>query len=181
MQKFTSRLRQSCCLLNSCPDTFQFAEWPISQNEVFYLSSHSLGFVNLKPILPGHVLVCPKRVIKRFTDLTEEEVGDLWLSAQAIGAILEGKYKTDALTLSMQDGLAAGQTVNHVHVHVIPRCPGDFKRNDEIYDKLDKHDASRIEDQRNAIPDDENRRPRTKQEMWDEAAELRQFIANSLE
>lgn len=130
-------------------------------------------------------------LVQRFTDLTEEEVGDLWLSAQAIGAILEGKYKTDALTLSMQvrqqrhrnnfkispflqDGLAAGQTVNHVHVHVIPRCPGDFKRcvfflciskmamyfrrNDEIYDKLDKHDASRIEDQRNAIPDDENRR-----------------------
>ncbi|KFO25231.1 Bis(5'-adenosyl)-triphosphatase [Fukomys damarensis] len=35
----------------------------------------------------------------------------------------------------MQDGLEAGQTVKHVHVHVLPRKAGDFRRNDSIYDE----------------------------------------------
>ncbi|XP_032774180.1 bis(5'-adenosyl)-triphosphatase [Rattus rattus] len=40
----------------------------------------------------------------------------------------------------MQDGPEAGQTVKHVHVHVLPRKSGDFRRNDNIYDELQKHD-----------------------------------------
>ena len=40
-----------------------------------------------------------------------------------------------------QDGPAAGQTVPHVHIHVLPRKPGDFEKNDEVYDELDRGEA----------------------------------------
>jgi diadenosine tetraphosphate (Ap4A) HIT family hydrolase len=45
---------------------------------VFATSPLSFAFVNLKPVVPGHVLVSPKRVVPRFADLSEEEVADLW-------------------------------------------------------------------------------------------------------
>jgi bis(5'-adenosyl)-triphosphatase len=44
--------------------------------------------------------------------------------------------------LIMQDGQDAGQSVPHVHVHVLPRRPGDFHRNDDVYDAIDDNDAA---------------------------------------
>lgn len=47
-------------------------------------------------------------------------------------------WKSTALTVSIQDGVDSGQTVPHTHVHVLPRRPGDFPSNDQIYDELQK-------------------------------------------
>lgn len=80
----------------------------------------------------------PKRSVKRFRDLTKEEVTDLWCVAQRVGDTLENHLKADSLTLCIQDGPAAGQSVAHVHIHCLPRCFGDFKNNDEIYEAIDK-------------------------------------------
>ena len=48
------------------------------------------------------------------------------------------KYKTEAeaLTFSIQDGSVAGQTVEHVHIHVLPRRQGDFEKNDDMYEHV---------------------------------------------
>ena len=43
-------------------------------------------------------------------------------------------------TISIQDGPSAGQTVPHVHVHILPRSSGDFENNDDIYNELNNHD-----------------------------------------
>jgi bis(5'-adenosyl)-triphosphatase len=64
--------------------------------------------VNLKPIVPGHVLIIPKRVISRFSDLTEAEVSDLYISAYKMAPKLEMHYKCSALNIAMQDGPHAG-------------------------------------------------------------------------
>ncbi|XP_021099773.1 bis(5'-adenosyl)-triphosphatase isoform X7 [Heterocephalus glaber] len=68
---------------------------------------------------------------------------------------------------SSKDGPEAGQTVKHVHVHVLPRKAGDFRRNDSIYDELEKHDK------------EEEDRPaswRSEEEMAAEAAVLRAYF-----
>ncbi|RHY19274.1 hypothetical protein DYB36_005841 [Aphanomyces astaci] len=66
------------------PHWTQFGPYPIRQSEVFYTSTLSVGLVNLKPIVPGHVLVIPKRRVARFLDLDGDEVADLWHAAQVL-------------------------------------------------------------------------------------------------
>ncbi|ETV78011.1 hypothetical protein, variant [Aphanomyces astaci] len=118
------------------PHWTQFGPYPIRQSEVFYTSTLSVGLVNLKPIVPGHVLVIPKRRVARFLDLDGDEVADLWHAAQHVAKRLQAHYNAEAYTFSIQDGAVAGQTVPHCHIHVLPRHMHDFRRNDDIYDHV---------------------------------------------
>ena len=56
-------------------------------------------------------LVCPVRVVHRFSDLSPAEVSDLFMSVQRISGVIEKHYKATSLTISVQDGAEAGQTV----------------------------------------------------------------------
>lgn len=107
---------------------------------IFYETSKSFAFVNLKPVLPGHVLVSPIRVVPLFEDLTLEEVSDLFQAAQKVERAVKSAFDGDSSTISVQNGPEAGQTVAHVHVHIIPRRKNDFENNDDIYSELEKHD-----------------------------------------
>lgn len=117
-----------------------------------------------------------KRVVPRFTDLSADEVSDLWNTARALAAPLEIYFKAEALTFAIQDGVAAGQSVPHVHIHLLPRKPGDFPRNDQIYHELDQSNVGRNV----AMDADDERKPRTKNEMAAEAAALRPLFTTSL-
>ena len=145
-----------------------FGPWPIAPTEIFATSPLSFAFVNLKPIVPGHVLVSPKAVVPRFTDLSSAQVADLWALAQRVGSVLEAHYKVDSLTMAIQDGPHAGQSVPHVHVHILPRVKGDFEPNDKVYDALDGNDVKRNLD--------EDRVARTAEEMAAEAALYRPYF-----
>lgn len=161
--------------------SFRFATIKIT-NQVFFQSPLSLGIVNLKPLVPGHVLVIPKRVIARFNDLTTDEVTDLFLSVQRITRVLEREYRAGALTIACQDGPLAGQSVPHTHVHIMPRHPGDFKPLDAIYSALDgvnfQEDYARRKTRddrlqaRAGVDAEEDRAARSGEEMREEAERL---------
>ncbi|KAI7795387.1 hypothetical protein IRJ41_018517, partial [Triplophysa rosa] len=90
-----------------------------------------------------NILVCPLRVVERFRDLHPEEVSDLFMTTQRVGDVIEKHFQATSLTIALQDGPEAGQTVKHVHVHVLPRKTGDFERNDSIYDEgITRHDKT---------------------------------------
>ena len=72
--------------------------------------------------------------------MTPEEASDFFLLSQRVSSAVESHLGASACTFCVQDGADAGQTVAHVHAHVLPRRPGDFERNDDIYDELAKHD-----------------------------------------
>jgi bis(5'-adenosyl)-triphosphatase len=97
------------------------------------LTPLSLCLVNTKPLVPGHVLVIPRRVVPRFEHLTSEEVADLWDTVHRVAPIVRDHFGAAATTFAIQDGPEAGQTVAHVHVHILPRRTGDFTPNDKIY------------------------------------------------
>nr|XP_023649772.1 bis(5'-adenosyl)-triphosphatase isoform X1 [Paramormyrops kingsleyae]XP_023649773.1 bis(5'-adenosyl)-triphosphatase isoform X1 [Paramormyrops kingsleyae] len=145
----------------------RFGQHLIKASAVFLRTELSFALVNRKPVLPGHVLVCPVRVVERFRDLRPEEVADLFKTVQRVANVVEQHFQATSLTIAIQDGPEAGQTVKHVHVHVLPRRTGDFQRNDSIYDELQKHDR---EDQE--TPD----KWRTEEEMETEASYLRKHL-----
>lgn len=148
---------------------YYFGPYKIEKSEVFFTTELSFALVNLRPVVHGHVLVCPKRLVKRFADLTVEETTDLWLSAQKIGSKLESHLKASSLTLAIQDGPEAGQTVPHVHIHILPRKGDDFEKNDEVYDVIDVKEKELKE----KLDLDKERKDRTKDEMTEEADEFR--------
>ncbi|XP_046841187.1 bis(5'-adenosyl)-triphosphatase-like, partial [Xenia sp. Carnegie-2017] len=160
-------------LANMANETFRFGQHIIIKaSVVFFRSKLSIGFVNIKPIVQGHVLLAPSRIVERFRDLTPDEVSDLFLSTQQISSVIEREFGATSLTVALQDGPEAGQTVPHVHVHVIPRKKGDFQKNDDIYNVLQNHDKDS-----NLLDDmDGTRKLRSEEEMTVEARWLAKFF-----
>ncbi|CAO3661518.1 unnamed protein product [Umbelopsis vinacea] len=105
--------------------------------------------------------------------MTSDEASDLILSAQKIGKVIEKEYDGSSLTLAMQDGPQAGQTVPHVHIHIIPRRKGDWANNDDVYDELDGKKAATAGIKR---VDNEERKARSIDDMREEAEKLRPFF-----
>ncbi|XP_025042261.2 bis(5'-adenosyl)-triphosphatase isoform X1 [Pelodiscus sinensis] len=147
--------------------SFRFGQHLIKPSVVFLKTDLSFALVNRKPVVPGHVLVCPLRPVERFRDLRPEEVADLFHTTQQVGNVVEKHFRGTSLTISIQDGPEAGQTVKHVHVHVLPRKVGDFSRNDSVYDELEHHDKGE---------EDSPAKWRSEEEMAAEAASLKQYF-----
>ncbi|XP_070495988.1 nitrilase and fragile histidine triad fusion protein NitFhit [Chironomus tepperi] len=119
---------------------FIFEKYPIDPSTIFYETEHCVAFTNIRCVVPGHVLVATKRQIPRVEDMTEAETKELFDAACKISKVLDVYHDAKSTTITVQDGEFAGQTVKHVHCHVMPRKPGDFENNDEIYVKLNEHD-----------------------------------------
>ncbi len=90
-----------------------------------YEDDQALAFLDINPLREGHTLVIPKRGAAKLAELDAADAGHLLVVAQRIiPGLLQTVGATDA-TLAIHDGPAAGQEVPHVHLHVIPRKPGD--------------------------------------------------------
>lgn len=166
-------------------DQLIFGKFKIDKSQIFYESASRLtnGIVNLRPIVPGHVLVIPKRITPKLADLTDEEYDDLWRSARTIQKALEGYYNATGFNVAVQDGRSAGQSVPHVHIHILPRKEADFERNDDVYDELEAWaptEAMVKEKMKNKVglevPDDADRRDRTMKMMEDECMIYRKLL-----
>jgi histidine triad (HIT) family protein len=82
--------------------------------------------LDIHPVNPGHVLVLPKRHAAQLADLDEPTGAHLFVLALRLqGAIRKSGVRCEAINVVLSDGAVAGQEVNHVHLHVIPRFEGD--------------------------------------------------------
>lgn len=77
------------------------------------------------PLTAGHSLILPRRHIGSIFDATEAELRALWQLIQRGRTTINRAYAPAAYNLGVNDGPEAGQTVPHLHVHLIPRYPGD--------------------------------------------------------
>jgi diadenosine tetraphosphate (Ap4A) HIT family hydrolase len=77
------------------------------------------------PVAPGHTLVMPRRHVGSFFELQESEQLAMLTLLNRARARLEREFAPDGYTIGINDGRAAGQTVPHVHLHLIPRHHAD--------------------------------------------------------
>ena len=85
----------------------------------------ALAVWDLYPVSLGHVLIVPRRHVMSWSELTSNEKADLMAGVDAIRALIDERYEPHAYNVGYNDGAAAGQTIVHFHVHVIPRYQGD--------------------------------------------------------
>ena len=91
-----------------------------------YLESN-LAYVkhDLYPVSKGHSLIITKRHIEDYFDATDQEKSELWSLVDNAKVELQEKYSPDAFNIGINCGEIAGQTVPHLHIHLIPRYKGD--------------------------------------------------------
>jgi diadenosine tetraphosphate (Ap4A) HIT family hydrolase len=77
------------------------------------------------PISPGHTLIIPKRHVASFFEITDAERTDLMTLLAAARDDLARQFHPAGYNIGINDGAAAGQTVPHLHIHLIPRYEGD--------------------------------------------------------
>lgn len=82
-------------------------------------------FPDAYPVSRGHTLVIPVRHEDDFFALTAAEQSAVWEAVTEVRAALEQTLNPDGFNIGLNNGVAAGQTVGHAHVHVIPRFLGD--------------------------------------------------------
>lgn len=77
------------------------------------------------PVTQGHILIIPFRHVSSFFDATDEERAALFDLVARCRTIIEERYRPDGWNIGVNVGVAAGQTVMHLHLHLIPRYDGD--------------------------------------------------------
>ena len=78
------------------------------------------------PVSKRHALVIPKRHCADYFDLTNDEQVSCWKMVTEVKEILSKRFYPDGFNIGINIGEAAGQTINHVHIHLIPRYKGDI-------------------------------------------------------
>ena len=101
-----------------------FMEVPASQ----WIAANRSAFViaDRFPVSPGHALVVPRRVIATWWEATDEERTDMLTLVDEVKRQLDAELEPDGYNVGFNAGEAAGQTVDHLHIHVIPRYHGDM-------------------------------------------------------
>ena len=102
-----------------------FCEIPESE----IIVNHDLCFARWDkfPVSPGHLLVIPKRHFVSVFDATPDEFNAFREVLVLAREVIEKEYRPDGYNIGVNDGQTAGQSVFHVHIHVIPRYQGDVE------------------------------------------------------
>ncbi len=87
----------------------------------------AIALLDSFPISEGHTLVIPRRHVESIYELPMAEQTAVWEMVRQIRLDLIAHFRVEAFNIGVNDGFAAGQTVPHAHVHVIPRRPGDVE------------------------------------------------------
>jgi HKD family nuclease/diadenosine tetraphosphate (Ap4A) HIT family hydrolase len=98
---------------------------PISEERVVFGRELITAIWDGFAVSPGHILIVPHRHAATWEDLTAEEKVECWSAVDQAMAAIQARYAPDGFNVGFNLGAAAGQTVFHFHLHVIPRYQGD--------------------------------------------------------
>ncbi|MBI2420221.1 MAG: HIT family protein [Ignavibacteriales bacterium] len=93
--------------------------------EVLYEDEQVISFLDIRPMNYGHALIVPKMHVENFLSLPEDQMGRVFIIAQKIACALRDALGFDGFNITINNGKAAGQTVFHLPIHIIPRYSHD--------------------------------------------------------
>ncbi len=94
-------------------------------SEMIYEDSDTYAFLDIHPRAPGHTVVIPKHHAGNILNLDSAHVNSLFNTVKRVTGMLQEALRPAGFTIGINHGLVSGQTVDHIHVHVIPRFDGD--------------------------------------------------------
>jgi len=97
------------------------------EREIIIDTPTAFAIYDKYPVSRGHALIIPKDHRDDYFDLTPEQQRACWSLVNIVKSIIEEKYQPDGFNIGVNINSAAGQTISHVHIHLIPRYTGDVK------------------------------------------------------
>jgi diadenosine tetraphosphate (Ap4A) HIT family hydrolase len=98
----------------------------LDKSRIILANDHAIAIYDGFSISPGHSLVAPRRHISSFFEATKEEQAAMLELLDKLRQLLLKDLIIDGFNIGINDGIAAGQTVMHLHIHLIPRYAGDM-------------------------------------------------------
>lgn len=93
--------------------------------EIVYEDEHSLGVLDINPRAPGHTMIIPKVHAETILDLPGDCGAFIFQALKNMTGKLHQVFAPDGFTIGINHGRTAGQAVNHLHIHIIPRYKND--------------------------------------------------------
>ena len=110
--------------MNSTSKPCPFCTLPVSR--IVEENEHAVLILDGFPVSLGHSLVIPKRHVGSFFEITDIERVALFKLIDRAQKLVSEQHQPDGFNIGINDGAAAGQTVPHLHIHLIPRYDGDL-------------------------------------------------------
>lgn len=106
-------------MIESCPFC--------NTEDLLILAENTIGiaFPDAFPVAEGHTLIIPRRHVTSIFDVSEADQTQLWQLVALTRVQLAEQFASAGFNIGINDGEAAGQTVPHAHIHIIPRYDGD--------------------------------------------------------
>jgi bis(5'-adenosyl)-triphosphatase len=118
------------------------------QDTAFATSSGFIAIYNHAPIVPGHSLIIPLKHSTDMMELSDDEYIEMCLFGKRVMKFLNEYFKTAEFDMSLQQGRNAGQSVEHIHLHLIPRKPMDLEPGEEWYHRIMKEEYTSLDSDR---------------------------------
>ncbi len=102
-----------------------FCENKDIQERIIFKNNFVAVFPTNIPITPGHTLVCPARHVAKIDELSDEELNAIRDFIVRIKESLKKSFGASGFNIAWNEGLEAGQSIDHLHIHIVPRKTGD--------------------------------------------------------
>ncbi len=94
-------------------------------SRIIYENDESVAILDIHPQAPGHTMVLPRFHAENILGLPDDKIGAVWKTVKKITGMLDKTLKPDGFTIGINHGRASGSTVDHLHIHIMPRWQGD--------------------------------------------------------
>jgi len=104
-----------------------FCDYYDSKDEIIAENRYAFAVMDKFPVNEGHTLIVPKRHFQNLFEASEDEIKAIYSLMHEVKEMLDIQYEPDGYNVGVNVGYHAGQTIMHLHVHLIPRYKGDVE------------------------------------------------------